>query len=247
MAAANGSARVAGGGAPLLLDTTPATRLARPPPRVSMSSALVRSGPAGAARPGGLPALAPLARAHAIPAPHPGPGRPFPHTPQQIVSAKYVARGKPAPDVYLEALRRLGCTDAARALVVEDAGARAQAWHAGLNCRSPDAGRVRRTGIPLRGLASGQRRPNTPIASRPPRTPVNGLRAAKAAGCFAVAVCTSLPAHMLAPHADLVVEHLRDLDLAAVRAPDAAAAGAGRGPAAAAGGAADGAAGGGSA
>ena len=39
-----------------------------------------------------------------------------------MVSAKHVARGKPAPDVYLEALRRLGCTNASRALVVEDAG-----------------------------------------------------------------------------------------------------------------------------
>ena len=38
-----------------------------------------------------------------------------------IVSAAYVQRGKPAPDVYLEALRRMGCSDAARALVVEDA------------------------------------------------------------------------------------------------------------------------------
>ena len=40
----------------------------------------------------------------------------------QIVSAKYVQRGKPAPDVYLETLRRVGCTDASQALVVEDAG-----------------------------------------------------------------------------------------------------------------------------
>ena len=39
--------------------------------------------------------------------------------PLQVVSAKHVARGKPAPDVYLEALRRLGCADASRALVVE--------------------------------------------------------------------------------------------------------------------------------
>lgn len=38
-----------------------------------------------------------------------------------IVSAAYVKRGKPAPDVYLEALRRTGCSDASRALVVEDA------------------------------------------------------------------------------------------------------------------------------
>lgn len=86
--------------------------------------------------------------------------------PHLVVSAKHVARGKPAPDVYLETLRRLGCTDASRALVVEDA--------------------------------------------------VNGLKSAKAAGCFTVAVCTSLPAGMLQPHADLVLTHLRDLDLEAV-------------------------------
>jgi dual specificity phosphatase 12 len=40
---------------------------------------------------------------------------------QCIVSAAYVERGKPAPDVYIEALRRMGCSDASRALVVEDA------------------------------------------------------------------------------------------------------------------------------
>ena len=61
-----------------------------------------------------------------------------------------------------------------------------------------------------------------------------------------MAVCTSLPARMLAPHADLVVEHLRDLDLAAVQAPVAAAA-AGAGRELAAGGGADGAADGSSA
>ncbi|CAG9460130.1 unnamed protein product [Pedinophyceae sp. YPF-701] len=41
--------------------------------------------------------------------------------PTKVVSAKEVGRGKPAPDVYLECLRRLGCADASRALVVEDA------------------------------------------------------------------------------------------------------------------------------
>ncbi len=30
-------------------------------------------------------------------------------------------QGKPAPDVYVECIRRLGCTDPSRALVVEDA------------------------------------------------------------------------------------------------------------------------------
>lgn len=80
-----------------------------------------------------------------------------------IVSAKYVARGKPAPDVYLEALRRLGCENAVKAVVVEDA--------------------------------------------------INGLKAAKAAGCFAVAVATSLPAEALVPHADVVFERLEDIKL----------------------------------
>jgi dual specificity phosphatase 12 len=45
----------------------------------------------------------------------------FAAEPRLVVSAAEVARGKPAPDVYLEALRRLGCADAARALVIEDA------------------------------------------------------------------------------------------------------------------------------
>jgi dual specificity phosphatase 12 len=38
-----------------------------------------------------------------------------------MVSAAEVRAGKPAPDVYLEVLRRMGCEDASRALVVEDA------------------------------------------------------------------------------------------------------------------------------
>eukprot|EP00887_Chlorella_sp_A99_P000566 scaffold17.g566.t1 len=87
--------------------------------------------------------------------------------PRLVVSAQHVARGKPAPDVYLEALRRLDCADASRALVVEDA--------------------------------------------------VNGLKAARAAGCFTAAVTTSLPAAALAPHADLVVGRLPEL-LPALRA-----------------------------
>lgn len=84
-----------------------------------------------------------------------------------IVSAKHVARGKPAPDVYLEALRRLGCADASRALVVEDA--------------------------------------------------VNGLKAAKGAGCFTVGVTTSLPAEDLGGWADVVVASIGDLDFGAPR------------------------------
>lgn len=51
----------------------------------------------------------------------------------------------------------------------------------------------------------------------PPLPAVNGLKAARAAGCFAVAVATSLPGHMLEAHADLVLPALTDLDLAAVQ------------------------------
>lgn len=79
-----------------------------------------------------------------------------------IVSAKYVKRGKPAPDVYLEALRRIECKNPRFAVVVEDA--------------------------------------------------VNGLKAAKAAGCFTVAVTTSLPREILEEHADVVVEKLEEID-----------------------------------
>ena len=50
--------------------------------------------------------------------------------PGLIVSAHDVARGKPAPDVYIEALRRLGCGDARRALVVEDSAHGLQAARA---------------------------------------------------------------------------------------------------------------------
>ena len=82
------------------------------------------------------------------------------------MSAKYVARGKPAPDVYLEALRRVGCENARFAVVVEDA--------------------------------------------------VNGLKAAKAAGCFTVAVTTSLPRENLVDHADVVVDTLEEIDFEAI-------------------------------
>lgn len=42
---------------------------------------------------------------------------------EYVVSAydKNVAKGKPAPDIYLEAMRRLGVTDPSRVLIVEDA------------------------------------------------------------------------------------------------------------------------------
>lgn len=41
--------------------------------------------------------------------------------PSLCVSASEVAAGKPAPDVYLEAMRRSCCMEACRAVVVEDA------------------------------------------------------------------------------------------------------------------------------
>ncbi|KAH7625022.1 hypothetical protein Ndes2526B_g00398 [Nannochloris sp. 'desiccata'] len=83
-----------------------------------------------------------------------------------IVSAKDVKRGKPAPDVYLEALLRMGCKNPRFAVVVEDA--------------------------------------------------VNGLKAAKAAGCFTMAVTTSLPRESLEEHADVVVDKLEEIDFEAI-------------------------------
>lgn len=47
--------------------------------------------------------------------------KPLLPTERFIVSASEVGAGKPAPDVYLEVLKRMGCADASRALVVEDA------------------------------------------------------------------------------------------------------------------------------
>jgi len=41
--------------------------------------------------------------------------------PSHVVSAKHVGRGKPAPDVYLEVMRRLGCDNPKQALIIEDA------------------------------------------------------------------------------------------------------------------------------
>ena len=90
----------------------------------------------------------------------------------KIVSATTVPHGKPAPDVYLEALRRAGCDDPKRAIIIEDA--------------------------------------------------VNGLKAARASGAYVVAVTNTLPARVLAPHADRVVAHVTELDLPAMTAPDGA-------------------------
>lgn len=80
--------------------------------------------------------------------------------------------GKPAPDVYVEALRRAGCADPQCAIIIEDA--------------------------------------------------VNGLKAARGSGAYVVAVTNTLPAAMLAPHADRVVAHVTELDLAAMTAPGGA-------------------------
>lgn len=41
---------------------------------------------------------------------------------------------------------------------------------------------------------------------------VNGLKAAKAAGCFTVGVTNSLPRHLLEPHADVVVDLIQECE-----------------------------------
>ena len=89
---------------------------------------------------------------------------------EHIASASHVTRGKPAPDVYVEAMRRTGCQDCKSAIVIEDT--------------------------------------------------VHGLQAAKAAGIFAVGIANTLPAHVLQEHADLVITHLTDLDLATMQPPN---------------------------
>lgn len=48
-----------------------------------------------------------------------------------VVSARLGLKGKPAPDIFLECLRRLGAPDAARAVIVEDAPAGVAAGRAG--------------------------------------------------------------------------------------------------------------------
>lgn len=87
----------------------------------------------------------------------------------KIVSATLLPHGKPAPDVYIEALKRVGCTDARRAIIIEDA--------------------------------------------------VNGLKAAKGAGAYVVAVTNTLPAAVVAPFAEKVVASVADLDLATLTWP----------------------------
>ncbi|WP_121750443.1 HAD family phosphatase [Streptomyces sp. E2N166] len=75
-----------------------------------------------------------------------------------VVSADEVARGKPAPDVFLEAARRLG-TDPADCVVLEDAAPGAAAAHAaGMRCiaipyvaAQADAPEFATAGLLLRG------------------------------------------------------------------------------------------------
>ncbi|GMH41492.1 hypothetical protein BSKO_09402 [Bryopsis sp. KO-2023] len=61
----------------------------------------------------------------------------------KIVSAKMVDRGKPAPDVYIEVLQRLECTNPTRALIIEDsinglkAGEAAGAYTVGITTSLP--------------------------------------------------------------------------------------------------------------
>lgn len=43
-----------------------------------------------------------------------------PHNPHLPLTPPSPPQGKPAPDVYYEALRRAGCTDPRRAVVIED-------------------------------------------------------------------------------------------------------------------------------
>eukprot|EP00798_Chlamydomonas_sp_ICE-L_P008652 gene8652-34104_t len=86
---------------------------------------------------------------------------------EYTVSAKVVARGKPAPDVYIETMRRLGVERPECVVVVEDA--------------------------------------------------VNGLKAAKGAGALAIGITNSLPRASLEPYADLVVDHLDEIDFTTLR------------------------------
>eukprot|EP00210_Caulerpa_lentillifera_P008083 g7718.t1 len=79
-----------------------------------------------------------------------------------IVSATEVAKGKPYPDVYLEAFRRLKIADPSNVLVIEDS--------------------------------------------------IHGLKAARTAGAFGVGITNSLPRNLLLDHADLVVDHISEIE-----------------------------------
>jgi dual specificity phosphatase 12 len=82
-----------------------------------------------------------------------------------LVSAEYVAAGKPAPDVYIEAMQRVGYTSnggsSNKVIVVEDA--------------------------------------------------VNGIIAAKSAGCYCVGITNQLPREVLEKYADVVVDKLEEI------------------------------------
>ena len=83
--------------------------------------------------------------------------------PRLVVSAAEVNKGKPAPDVYLEAFSRVGCKDcASKCVVIEDS--------------------------------------------------ISGLKAARSAGAFAVGITNSLPRSLLVPHADLVIDHISEIE-----------------------------------
>ena len=104
-----------------------------------------------------------------------------------IVSAKYVERGKPAPDVYIEAMRRAGCFSSSSSSGTSRSAVGAEGDGNKSKC------------IPYRHVMVVE-------------DAVNGLMAARAAGCFTVAVTTSLPAEDLRPWADVVVHRLEDID-----------------------------------
>ena len=83
--------------------------------------------------------------------------------PRLVVSASEVNKGKPAPDVYLEAFSRVGCKDCpSKCVIIEDS--------------------------------------------------INGLKAGKSAGAITVGITNSLPRSLLVPHADLVIEHMSEIE-----------------------------------
>lgn len=100
-----------------------------------------------------------------------------------IVSAKMVGKGKPFPDVFVECMRRLGCGEPARCMVIEDS---------------------------VHGLRAA-RTAGKPAASFLPPSPCPYRCSYFRAGCYAVGVTTSLPRSFLEPEADLVVDSLSEL------------------------------------
>ena len=128
--------------------------------------------------------------------------------PEFIVSAKEVAAGKPAPDVYLECLRRLGCSDNSRCVACT-----AAICHV-LLCRMMAVSDDDKC---LSNLSNWPKPSRQQVLDRTfsvccramvIEDAVHGLRAAKAAGTYAVGIANSLPRAMLADEADLVIESL---------------------------------------